>query len=151
MRNLMFAALLPASVFTTPTQAQNAPAEVRKAVVQMNEAAKTLEADAFMALYWNSPALVVTFDGEVMRGWQKILAAQRLWWKDKNSGVQFSEEREPEIVSQGKDVVTSIQWMTVRDPKSAVPSQLVITSVWRKRPEGWRIVLAHESLVSPQR
>jgi uncharacterized protein (TIGR02246 family) len=149
MRNLRFAALLPALTVSYAAQAQTGPAEVRRAIANMNVAASKLDADTFMVWYWNSSSLVITFDGEVMRGWQNILAAQRGWWSDKKSGVRFTEAREPEIVSQGHDVITTIQWMNVADPKSASPSKLIITSVWRKRAEGWRIVLAHESLVPP--
>lgn len=74
----------------------------------MNVAASKLAADTFMVRYWNSPSLIITFDGEVMRGWQNILAAQRGWWSDKQSGVRFTEVREPEIVSQVRDVITTI-------------------------------------------
>lgn len=147
MRNLMFAALLPAITIPYAAQAETGPVEVRRAIAGMNVAASRLDADAFMVWYWNSPSLVITFDGKVMRGWQNILAAQRGWWSDKKSGVRFTEAHEPEIASQGSDVITTIQWMNVADPKSPSPSKLVITSVWRKRAEGWRIVLAHESLV----
>jgi len=61
-----------------------------------------------------------SFDGETMRGWETILREQRKWWSDKNAGIRFSKQRPPEMVQQGAGVVT---------------------------PEGWRIVLAHESLV----
>jgi ketosteroid isomerase-like protein len=151
MRSLMFAALLPAITIACAAQAETGPGEVRRAIAGMNVAASKLDADTFMGWYWNSPSLVITFDGEVMRGWQNILAAQRGWWSDKKNGVRFTQARAPEIASQGCDVVTTIQWMDVADPKSALPSKLVITSVWRKRAEGWRIVLAHESLMPPSR
>jgi uncharacterized protein (TIGR02246 family) len=147
MRALKHISVVIAAIVACDAQAQSAHVEVRRAMAQMNSAAAALDADAFMAWYWKSPSLVITFDGEVMHGWQNILSAQRKWWSDKNSGIAFSEEREPEIVSQGPAVLTSIQWMSVRDAKRAKPSRLIITSVWRKRPEGWRIVLAHESLI----
>jgi uncharacterized protein (TIGR02246 family) len=145
----MFVALLPAITISNPAQAQTGAFEVRRAIAGMNVAASKLDADAFMVWYWNSPSLVITFDGEVMRGWQNILTAQRGWWSDKKRGARFTEAREPEILAQGPDIITTVQWMNVADPESASPSKLVITSVWRKRVEGWRIVLAHESLVPP--
>lgn len=149
MRSFKFAIGLASATLACAAQAQSNHGEVRKAIAQMNSAAAARDADAFMAWYWNSPSLVVTFDGEVMRGWKNILAAQRGWWSDKNAQISFSEEREPEIMSQAPNVVTSIQWVRVRDAATAKSSKLVVTSVWRKRAEGWRIVLAHESLIVP--
>ncbi|MCW2414225.1 ketosteroid isomerase-like protein [Sphingobium sp. B8D3A] len=112
----------------------------------MISAAEKLDADDFMRSYWQSPSLVITFDGETMRGWDVILSEQRKWWSDKNAGIKFKEGRPAEIVSQGNDVATSIQWMNVTDAGHKKPGKLVITSVWRKLPEGWRVVLAHETL-----
>jgi uncharacterized protein (TIGR02246 family) len=129
-------------------QTQSPQEQVRSAIADMNKAAASLDADRFMTWYWNSPSLAITFDGQTMRGWQSILEQQRKWWSDKNSGVQFTEQRPPDIVMQGADVASSIQWMTIGSTAESVkPAQLVITSVWKKRAEGWRIVLAHESLV----
>jgi len=113
----------------------------------MMSAAGKLDADEFMRSYWQSPALAITFDGETLRGWGAILSEQRKWWSDKNSGIKFEEGRPPEIVYQGSDVATSIQWMNVTSPEKKKPRRLVITSVWRKLPEGWRVVLAHETLI----
>lgn len=113
----------------------------------MISAAAKLDADEFMRSYWQSPALAITFDGETMRGWDTILSEQRKWWSDKKAGIKFEEGRSPEIVSQGSDVATSIQWMNVTSADNNKPSKLVITSVWRKLPEGWRVVLAHETLI----
>jgi ketosteroid isomerase-like protein len=146
MRVTAIALLLPVASFASAGQAQTAEMQVQRAISKMNVAAAQLDADQFMAWYWNSPALTITFDGQTMRGWQHILDEQRKWWSDKNSGIKFAEQRPPEITPQRPDLVTSIQWMTVAAENSKKPSQLVITSVWKKRPEGWRIVLAHESL-----
>ena len=113
----------------------------------MEGAAAKLDADEFMRSYWQSPELTITFDGETLRGWETILREQRKWWSDKNAGIKFTEQRPPEIMTQAKGVVTSVQWMAIASARDQKPSRLVITSVWKKRPEGWRIVLAHESLV----
>lgn len=125
---------------------QSAEIEVRAALVEMNAAAAELDADRFMAWYWNSPSLMITFDDQTMNGWQDILSQQKDWWSDKSSGVQYSEERPALVVVQSADVVTTVQWMMVRDGQGALLTRLVVTSVWKKLPEGWRIVLAHETL-----
>ena len=130
-------------------QAQSPESQVRAAIVDMNKAAAKLDADKFMTWYWNSPSLTITFDGQTIRGWQSILDQQRKWWSDTKSGIEYAEQRSPEVVMLSVDVVTSVQWMTVGSgAKGEKPAQLVITSVWKKHAEGWRIVLAHESLIS---
>jgi len=145
MRYLPAAISLALILHASPSVASSPSEEVHAAIDDMNKAAAKLDADAFMRSYWHSPDLVITFDGETMRGWTAILAEQHKWWSDKGAGITFTEERAPEIVAQSKDVVTSLQWMKVSRSGSK-PSQLVITSVWKKLPEGWRVVVAHETL-----
>lgn len=118
-----------------------------EAIRAMSEAAADLDADRFMEWYWNSPSLAITFDDRTLKGWDQILAEQRKWWGDRKAGIRFKDNRPPELVSQAPGVVTSIQWMTVTSTeRGGDPATLVITSLWRKHPEGWRIVLAHETL-----
>lgn len=150
MQMLTSALLLPVIAHAAAVQAEAPEAEVRDALASMNSAAADLNADEFMGWYWDSPSLVITFDGETMRGWEKILAEQRKWWSDKSSGIKFAEQRPAEIMMQGSGVATSIQWMAVGPGDGGNPSKLVITSVWKKLPQGWRIVVAHESLVTPK-
>ncbi|WP_298092365.1 nuclear transport factor 2 family protein [uncultured Sphingomonas sp.] len=138
-----FVALTGAGV----AHAQSGEDQVRRAIMDMNRAAERLDADAFMRSYWRSPRLTITFDAETMRGWDTIAREQRKWWADKNAGIRFEEQGPAEIVSQGKGVVTSLQHMRVSRAGDPKPARLVITSVWKKLPEGWRVVLAHESLV----
>lgn len=147
MRSLTMATAFTLALCASPVAAQRPEDEVRKAISGMISAARRLDADEFMRSYWRSPKLVITFDGETMRGWEVIVNEQRKWWSDKNAGIEFEEGEPAEIVSQGSDVVTSIQWMNVTDGSSKKPGKLVITSVWRKLPEGWRVVLAHETLI----
>jgi len=147
MRNLTAAIAITLAICSSSVEARTPEDQVRDAIAGMMSAAGKLDADEFMRSYWQSPALAITFDGETLRGWDAILSEQRKWWSDKNSGIKFEEVRPPEIVSQGSDVATSIQWMNVTSPENKKPSRLVITSVWRKLPEGWRVVLAHETLI----
>ena len=146
MRSSSAAITLALMIYSSVAQAKSPADQVRSAIADMNEAAAKLDADAFMRSYWQSPALAVTFDGATMRGWTTILSEQRKWWSDKQAGIKFEEQRPPEIVAQGTNIVTSIQWMHVMNAGSKKPAQLVITSVWKRRPEGWRVVLAHETL-----
>ena len=146
MRAFITAMAFTSMVCASPVQAQSPENQVREAIADMTRAAAKLDADAFMHSYWRSPDLAITFDGETMRGWDTILREQRKWWSDKSADTKFQDTRPPEIVAQGNDVVTSVQWMQVTSAGGRPPAKLVITSVWRKLPEGWRVVLAYESL-----
>lgn len=147
MRALVFAIAIASTASATSAPLVDPVDQVRASIVTMNKAAEKLDADGFMRSYWQSPNLTITFDGETMRGWTKILGEQRKWWSDKQARITFAEQRAPEVVDQGDGVVTSIQWMAVTSATGKKPSQLVITSVWKKLPDGWRVVLAHETLI----
>lgn len=147
MRNLTAAIAITLAICSSSVEARTSEDQVRDAIAGMMSAAGKLDADEFMRSYWQSPSLAITFDGETLRGWDAILNEQRKWWSDKNSGIKFEEGRPPEIVSQERDVATSIQWLNVTSPETEKPNRLVITSVWRKLSEGWRVVLAHETLI----
>ena len=141
--------MIPIACVASAAQATDPASQVRDVMKEMDEAAAALDADRFMSFYWRSPSLTITFDGQAMRGWDTILVEQRKWWSDKSAGIKFGEARPPEVAVQSRDVVTSVQWMSVATgDASKKPSQLVITSVWKKLAIGWRIVLAHESLVA---
>jgi ketosteroid isomerase-like protein len=148
MRTILALALLTTPTFALSAQPPNTEvAEVREAIAAMSGAAADLDAEKFMQWYWKSPSLAITFDEQTLRGWDQILTEQRKWWSNKNAGLQFEDERPPELVRQAPGIVTSIQWMTVKSKEhDGNPAKLVITSMWRKQPDGWRIVLAHETL-----
>ena len=138
--------LAPCATVAGTMPADDAP--IRDAMTKMYQAADDGDADRFMDWYAHSPALIVTFDGQSMRGWQPNLEQQRRWWSNKPPSVVYTDEHQPEITLQSPDVATSLQWLLVGDPHSAgKPRRLVITSVRKKLPEGWRIIVAHKSLV----
>jgi ketosteroid isomerase-like protein len=146
MRPTVLHFALLAAVFGSPVAAQTPEKDVRQKIVAMMAAAEALDANAFMQTYWQSPALRITFDSETMAGWKIILQEQQKWWSHKDAGIKFIEDQPPLITAQGPQVVTSIQWINVSTNSTPKPSKLVITSVWKKLPEGWRVILAHETL-----
>jgi len=140
--------LLPSVTMAATPSIGQSEAQIRDALKSMHEAADASDADHFMEWYSHSPALIITFDGQSVRGWQANLDQQRQWWSGKKSDVVYSDERPPEIAIQSGDVATTVQWMSVGGPHSLKPPmRVVVSSVWKKMPDGWRIVLAHESSV----
>jgi uncharacterized protein (TIGR02246 family) len=151
MRRRLALLFLVAPMFSGAAAAETVGAEapLRAALSAMQDAANAHDTDRFMHWYLHDNSLVITFDGDTMRGWQAIRDQQLAWWENGKSKAVYSEEQRPEITMQGADVATTVQWLKVNGPtldSKAKPARLVVTSVWKQRPEGWRIVLGHESL-----
>ena len=124
--------------------------QLRPLLDEMIQAANAHDTDRFMSVYVHSPTLIVTFDDLTMHGWQTVRDQQLQWWNNGNSDAVYRLRSAPEITVISPDVVATLQSMDVSStgPSGAKASMLVVaTSVWKKLPEGWRIVLAHESLV----
>ena len=155
MRMAFRIALLSALVVLPGLAAAAEPAPSSEAQLQplldeMLLAANAHDTDRFMAVYANSPSLVVTFDDMTMRGWKTVRDQQLEWWNGGNSDAVYRMRSAPTITPISEDVVATLQSMEVTStgPDGAKGTmQVVATSVWRKLPEGWRIVLAHESLI----
>jgi uncharacterized protein (TIGR02246 family) len=156
MEGVWMLRLLALLVLVVPTlkgaavsETVGAEATIRVALSAMQDAANAHDTDRFMNWYLHDNSLVITFDGDTMRGWQAIRDQQLAWWDNGKSKAVYREEQRPEITMQGSDIATTVQWLEVSGPtvdNKAKPARLVVTSVWKQRPEGWRIVLAHESL-----
>lgn len=146
---LMVALLVP-----PPAHADDAPPSVQAQVMplldEMMAAANAHDTDRFMALYARGDALVVQFDDQTLRGWQMVRDQQDEWWAGGTSDAVYRYRAAPVITVIAPDVVSTLQSMEVA---STMPDgkkgnvRVVATSVWRKLPEGWRIVVAHESLI----
>lgn len=137
------------SAVAEPT-ARAAKDELRALLGEMLEAANKHDTDRFMSVYARSPSLQVTFDDLTMRGWQTVRDQQLQWWDNGRSDAVYRMRSAPEITEISPDVIATLQSMEVTSTGSngkKATAQVVATSVWKKLPEGWRIVLAHESLV----
>ena len=124
--------------------------QVEQLMDEMVLAANAHDTDRFMAVYANTPSLVVTFDDMTMRGWKKVRDQQLEWWNGGTSDAVYRMRSAPQITPISPDVIATLQSMDVTSTgpdgkKGSV--QVVSTSVWHKLPEGWRIVVAHESLI----
>ena len=124
--------------------------QVRALLGEMLLSANAHDTDRFMAVYSQSPSLRVTFDDLTLHGWQAVRDQQLEWWDDGKSDAVYRLRSEPEISQISPDVIATLQSIEVTStaPSGAKATlQVVATSIWKKLPEGWRIVLAHESLV----
>ncbi|MCR6702684.1 MAG: nuclear transport factor 2 family protein [Dokdonella sp.] len=125
--------------------------QLRLLMDEMLAAANAHDTDRFMAVYERSPTLMLTFDDQTLVGWQAVRDQQLQWWNGGETDAVYRLRGEPKITVISPDVVATLQSLEVEatgpDGKKGTV-KVMATSIWKKRPEGWRIVLAHESLLN---
>ena len=149
-----FAAFAVLMIVACPVRAVSpSPQEQVQPLVDASErAANAHDTDAYMAYLQKSPDLVFAFNGQIIRGWDKLHAQQLVWWKNGKSDAVYTATAAPEFDTLAPDTVLVTQQMYSRrtgtDGKPSLGT-FVVTSVWKHLPEGWRIVYAHESWARP--
>lgn len=115
---------------------------------QMEKIANTHDVDAFMNFYEKSPSMVFVFNGSEVHGFDTLKDDQSKWWQDGKSDVVYTRQAAPEFTVLGPDAaVVTLEESSARTLPDGVKSRgtVVITEVFERRPEGWRIVYSHES------
>ncbi len=130
-------------LFGMAAQLRAAPNDDIRAVMEaQQEAWNRGDIDAFMNGYWRSTETVFVSGDEVTRGWQTVLDRYKAKYSDreKMGTLTFSDL---EIRPLGDDVAVALgRWELKR--KIDNPHGR-FTLVFRKTPEGWRIVHDHTS------
>ena len=99
---------------------------------------------AYMAGYWNSPDLVFFSNGQETRGWQPTLDRYRARYQ--GEGKQMGRLDFPllDILPLGPEAALARGRWRLRMPDGRELTGMT-SVVFRKRPEGWRIVHDHSS------
>ena len=87
-------------------------------------------------------------NGEVIHGWDALYAQQLKWWRNGKSDVRYTAAGPQEFMTLAPDVVvTTLSLTSVRTLSNGKISKgsFAVTDIWKKLPEGWRIVYGHES------
>lgn len=136
---------------STSSRAEQA---IRPQMAKMLAAAEEHDTDAFMAPMVRSTNLVFAFNGEVIQGWNALHAQQLKWWsKGKNATkYTYAQNGIPGFLGLGPDVEV-MTWPLVSRWTSpggkSGSSNFVVTYIWQRLPQGWRIVYGHESWAKP--
>ena len=134
-------------------QSATSPAEqaIRPIMAKMFNAANAHDTDAFMAAMVHSPKLVFAINGEIIRGWDALHAQQLKWWNNGKSDAKYVQNGAPAFTALGSDVEV-VTWPLTGSGTAhakAVSSDFVVTYIWQRMPQGWRIVYGHESWKKP--
>jgi ketosteroid isomerase-like protein len=103
-----------------------------------------------MSVYSHTSNLVLVFDDQKINGWRAARDQQEQWWNNGKTDVTYALRSPVEIAQVARDVIVTFQrlasTLTAADGAKKT-TNLNATSIWRKEPSGWKIVIAHESFV----
>ncbi|HLY61076.1 MAG TPA: nuclear transport factor 2 family protein [Terriglobia bacterium] len=100
------------------------------------------DVDAFMKGYWNSEATEFVGSNGIVRGWQGVLERYRKSYPDRRAmGTLTFSDLEVTVLSSSTALVVG-KFHLVRESDHP---EGVFTLVFRKFPEGWRIINDHTS------
>ena len=91
-------------------------------------------------------SLTVVFDGNMSIGWQAFGRGQQSYWATL-SGAAYVPQQTRITVLDPNTVLVVKSGTATATPIHGPPQRggFVQTMLWQRRPEGWRVVHAHES------
>ncbi len=117
---------------------------VKEVVLRQVDAWNRHELEGFMAGYWNSPELTFFSGTDQTSGWQPTLERYRKRYQGEGREMGKLEFSDLKIEALGPDsAFVRGQWhLTMSDGKTP---HGVFTLIFRKFPDGWKIVHDHTS------
>jgi len=125
--------------------AQTSPSDAVRQVLEKQQAAwNAHKLESFLDGYWNSPELTFFSGGKIASGWQATLERYQKTYQGKGHEMGKLEFSDLNIQPLGPDAafVRGAWHLTMSDGKT--PHGL-FTLIFRKFPEGWKIVHDHTS------
>jgi hypothetical protein len=126
--------------------------EAQKQILEIQSTAfKTVERwnahdlPGFLSYYWNSPNFVEVNDEGVHRGWAELSAEYERGFHDRTEMGNMQHESVNIQLLQPEVALTVTSW-TIRFKFRTVSG--IGTEVWRKFPQGWKIVSSHDTYTS---
>jgi ketosteroid isomerase-like protein len=126
--------------------AQSPQSEISAVLKMQQEAWNRGDIDSFMEGYWRSDETVFISGDEVRRGWQKVLNRYKTKYSDraKMGTLTFSNLEITPLSNDSAVVLGSWKLNRVNDQPHGR-----FTLIFRRFPDGWRIVHDHTSAASP--
>lgn len=123
-------------------------AQIQAKIDAMAVAANAHNADEFLKPFTHGPRLVFVINGQVIRGWSALHAAQLKWWRNGASDARYTQVGPTSFMDLAPGVVVTTQEMesqrTGPDGKTQ-KNTFAVSDVWRRQRSGWRVAYAIES------
>jgi ketosteroid isomerase-like protein len=135
----------PIIVKTASTEQEKDAEQIGALVSQQYTAVAAGNIEKYLEPFWKSPLLIYISEGAIWKGWDEMRSHVERDYPDwKHVGHPILERMEISVV----DVATAstLEWWDMTFPSSARVNGTT-TSVWRKVPEGWRIIVTNTSVV----
>ncbi len=137
---------MTALVCAEPEQPPNSVAEIQSVLSTQQDAWNRGDIDAFMNGYAQSASTVFVSEDEVRRGWETVRDRYRIRYSDRaKMGTLSFSDIEVTMLSPDAAVVLGL-WRLKRandEPHGR------FTLIFKRLPEGWRIVHDHTSAAPP--
>jgi len=138
---------MPALVCAEPEQPPNSVAEIQSVLTAQQDAWNRGEIDAFMTAYAQSASTVFVSENEVTRGWETVRDRYRVKYSDRaKMGTLSFSDVEVTMLSPDAAVVLG-RWRLKRANDQPHGR---FTLIFKRLPEGWRIVHDHTSAAPSQ-
>ncbi len=148
LRRLLFmtawAVLVSTAAGQNLTPAAQPDTAIRQLLQKQVDAWNRHDLEGFMAGYWNSPELTFFSGGTETKGWEPTLERYRQRYQSNGAEMGKLEFAELQIVQLGSESAYVRGRWHLTMPEGKEPHGL-FTLVFRKFPEGWRIVHDHTS------
>jgi ketosteroid isomerase-like protein len=102
--------------------------------------------ERYMECFWKSPDLLVVNDGEQVMGWAEILATYQRGFPNRAEMGSITLQR-VKLQRLGPDFYLGLSWFVVR--LNGKDSYATDTMIFRRFPEGWKVVSDHSSYLEP--
>jgi ketosteroid isomerase-like protein len=139
------ATVLAAVLFCSALYAAQTPqAAIEKVLDDQQASWNRHDLDSFMTSYWNSPEVTFSSKGKTLMGWQAVFDRYRKTYQAAGAEMGKVEFTDMKIEMLGKDAafVRGQFHLTLSDGKTP---HGVFTLIFRKFPDGWKIVHDHTS------
>ena len=124
------------------------PSEVAPLLREMGAAANAHDVERHVGFYAHDAAVTLIVNGEAIVGWEGIRDRQRDWWRNGKTDVVYQVQGKPDVRWLAPGIVVTTLFMTsTRTLPDGKPGEknFAVSSIWQKRPEGWRVIYSHES------
>ena len=156
MKICFVASLLSLTITTLVLAAESekaleaARAEIAPLFAEIQAAANAHDTDRHLAFYAREPSLLFIINDQAIIGWEALREKQLQWWNNGKTDAVYTQVGQPDYRMPAPGLVMLTHFLTSRRTLSSGETRTTgfgISALWQRRPEGWRIIHAHEATV----